>query len=144
MNIVKKSLSEIKPYEHNPRVNDDGVDAVARSLQEFGWRAPIVVDAEGVIVCGHTRYKAAKKMGLAEVPVHVARDLTPDQIRAYRLADNQTATLSDWDANLLPIELSALREANFDLSTLGFSAEQLAEWLMPEEANEGKGDPDDS
>ena len=144
MNVVKKPLSEIKPYEQNPRVNDDGVDAVAKSLQEFGWRAPIVVDAEGVIVCGHTRYKAAKKLGLAEVPVHVALDLTPDQIRAYRIADNQTSTLSDWDVDLLPIELSALREADFNLDALGFSAEQLAEWLVPEDMANGGADPDET
>ena len=142
MLIEKKSLDSIRPYERNPRVNDDGVDAVVKSIQEFGWRAPIVVDAEGVIVCGHTRYKAALKLGLAEVPVHVARDLTPDQIRAYRIADNQTATLSDWDVKLLPIELSALREADFNLDTLGFSAEQLAEWLAPEDMAEGGADPD--
>jgi len=143
MNIVKMPLDSIKPYENNPRVNDDGVDAVLKSIQEFGWRAPIVVDADGVIVCGHTRYKAAKRMGLTEVPVHVATDLTPDQVRAYRLADNQTATLSDWDVKLLPIELSALQDVNFDMSALGFSAEQLAEWLMPETA-EGAVDPDET
>jgi site-specific DNA-methyltransferase (adenine-specific) len=117
------------------------VDAVVKSLREFGWRSPIVVDAEGVIICGHTRYKTAHKMGLIDVPVHVARDLTPDQIRAYRIADNQTATLSSWDAELLPVELAALREADFDLDTLGFSAEQLAEWMVPEAAGAGV-DPD--
>jgi len=143
MLVERKPLGSIRPYEHNPRENDGGVDAVAKSIQAFGFRAPIVVDGDGVIVCGHTRYKAAKRLGLTEVPVHVALDLTPDQIRAYRIADNQTATLSAWDAELLPVELSALREADFDLSALGFSAGQLAEWMMPEAPDTGV-DPDET
>ena len=105
MKIELRPLSEIKPYPNNPRVNDDAVDAVAASLREFGFRQPIVVDTEGVIICGHTRYKAAQQLGLEQVPVHVAQDLTPEQIKAYRIADNQTASLADWNYDLLPIEL---------------------------------------
>ena len=131
MQIEMRSLDGITPYPGNPRINDDAVDAVAGSLREFGWRAPIVVDADNVIVCGHTRFKAAQKLGMTEVPVHVARELTPDQIRAYRLADNQTATLSSWDEKLLPLELTALQEVNFDMELLGFTAEELAEFLAP-------------
>ena len=91
MDVSLVELASINPYERNPRLNDAAADAVARSLQEFGFRQPIVVDAEGVIACGHTRWKAAAKLGLVRVPVHVARDLSPEQLRAYRIADNQTA-----------------------------------------------------
>ena len=105
MKIEMRKLSEVKPYEKNPRVNDNAVDAVARSIKEFGFRQPIVVDAESVIICGHTRWKAAQKLGLETVPVHVATDLTPEQVRAYRIADNRLAELAEWDKNLLPIEL---------------------------------------
>src|SRR5687768_9899019 len=90
MKIELWSLSRIKPYPGNPRVNDAAVDAVARSIKEFGFRQPIVVDENGVIVVGHTRWKAAKKLGLKQVPVHVATDLTEAQLKAYRLADNKT------------------------------------------------------
>jgi len=82
--IEIRDIGSITPYEKNPRKNDDAVDAVAASLQQFGFRQPIVVDGDGVIVCGHTRYKAAQKLGLAKVPVHVAKDLTPEQIRGCR------------------------------------------------------------
>jgi site-specific DNA-methyltransferase (adenine-specific) len=106
MNIEMRSIDSIRPYENNPRQNDAGVDAVAASLREFGWRQPIVVDEEGVIIVGHTRYKAALKLGWVEVPVHVAVGLTSAQARAYRIADNQTATLSTWDDDKLPLELA--------------------------------------
>jgi len=85
--VQLRDIDSIKPYERNPRLNDKAVDAVAQSIREFGFRVAIVVDTEGVIVCGHTRWKAAKKLGLAKVPVHEAKDLTPEQIRAYRIAD---------------------------------------------------------
>ena len=91
LQIEMRSLAEIRPYPGNPRMNDGAVDAVAASIREYGWRAPIVVDGDGVIVCGHTRHKAAQMLGLSEAPVHVARDLTPEQIKAFRLADNKTA-----------------------------------------------------
>jgi hypothetical protein len=123
-----RPITEVKPYENNPRQNDGAVGAVVASLKEFGWRQPIVVDTAGVIVVGHTRYRAAQKMGLDVVPVHVATDLTPDQCRAYRIADNQTATISDWDVGLLGLELAALKDVEFDLNLLGFDADQLAEY----------------
>jgi hypothetical protein len=106
---------------------------VAASLKEFGFRQPIVVDAEGVIVCGHTRYKAALKLGLEKVPVHVARDLSPEQIKAYRIADNQTASLATWNYDLLPIELSELQATGYDLVSLGFSESELKRLLDPVE-----------
>ena len=99
----------IRPYDNNPRLNDAGVDAVAASIHEFGFRQPIVVDEQGVIIVGHTRFKAALKLGMETVPVHVAKGLSPAQIRAYRIADNQTATLSDWDQERLVQELMELQ-----------------------------------
>lgn len=142
MQIEMWPIDRPKPYENNPRINDDAVDAVAASLREFGWRQPIVVDTDGVIIVGHTRLKAARKLGIAEVPVHVATDLTPEQIRAYRIADNQTATIADWNLDLLPIEILALQDANYDLGLLGFDAEELAR-ILGQEVADGQCDPDD-
>src|ERR1700736_5637491 len=123
MLVEMRPITSIKPYENNPRLNDEAVDAVAASIREFGFRQPIVVDEQGVIIVGHTRYKAALKLGLETVPIHVAVGLTPAQAKAYRLADNQTATLSQWDEDLLPIELAALQEMEFNLDLTGFSSE---------------------
>lgn len=141
MKIELRNLAEIKPYEKNPRFNDDAAEAVAASIREFGFRQPIVVDAEGVIICGHTRYKAALKLGLEKVPVHVAKDLSAEQIRAYRIADNQTASLATWNYDLLPIELGALKEASYDLALLGFDPDELAKLLDPT-IKDGLADPD--
>jgi DNA modification methylase len=142
MKIELRKLVDIKPYPGNPRVNDDAVDAVAGSIREFGFRQPIVVDADGVIICGHTRWKAAQKLGLENVPVHVAKDLSPEQIKAYRIADNQTASLAEWDYDLLPIEIADLQSCNFDLNLLGFDADDLAK-LLDGDLKEGLCDPDD-
>jgi len=142
MKIEQWKLSEITPYENNPRVNDAAVDAVARSIQEFGFRQPIVVDRNGVIVVGDTRYRAALKLGLETAPVHVARDLSPEQTRAYRIADNQTGAIADWDFDLLAIEVTKLQEMEFDLDVLGFAEEELAKLLDPE-IQDGLTDPDD-
>src|SRR4051812_29452366 len=110
MLVVMRPITGIRPYENNPRINDAAVDAVAASLKEFGWRQPIVVDEDDVIIVGHTRYKAALKLGWTEVPVHVAVGLTPEQVKAYRLADNRTAQLSGWDDDKLAQELALLKE----------------------------------
>ena len=130
MQIELWPLDRVTPYEHNPRKNDHAIEAVARSITEFGFRQPIVVDTDGVIVVGHTRWKAAKALGLAEVPVHVAEGLTPEQARAYRIADNQSATIATWDAELLPLELKQLKDLGFDLDALGFG-DALDQWLAP-------------
>ena len=137
-----KDITTIKPYDNNPRINDDAVDAVAASLKEFGFRQPIVVDGNGIIVCGHTRYKAALQLGLTKVPVHVATDLNPEQIRAYRIADNKTADLAEWDYDILPIELSELADAGFDMDLLGFDEKELNK-LLDTEIQQGLTDPDD-
>lgn len=142
MKIDLRPISDIKPYPNNPRINDDAVGAVASSIKEFGFRQPIVVDTQGVIICGHTRFKAAQKLGLEKVPVHVATDLTSDQIKAYRIADNKSSELADWNFDLLPIELGDLQTAGFDLSLLGFDSDELLK-LMSGDVAEGLTDPDD-
>ncbi len=142
MKIELWKTSDIKPYANNPRLNDAAVDAVAASIREFGFKVPIVVDGDGVIVTGHTRLKAAIQLGMETVPVIVAKDLTPEQVRAYRIADNKTAELAEWNYELLPIELSQLTEAGFDFSDFGFSAVELAQLLDPG-VQEGLCDPDE-
>ena len=131
MKIELRKLADIRPYDKNPRLNDNAVAAVAASIREFGFRQPIVVDTDGVIICGHTRYKAAVQLGLEKVPVHTAKDLTPEQIKAYRIADNKTGELAEWNFDLLPIELGELQSCNYDLGLLGFDADDLAKLLDP-------------
>jgi ParB-like chromosome segregation protein Spo0J len=131
MRIALRDLSTIKPYGKNPRRNDPAVDAVAASIKEFGFRQPIVVDDNNEIIVGHTRYKAALKLGLKRVPVHVAHGLTAAQVKAYRIADNQTGSLSQWNEDLLPIELAELQGMNFDLNLTGFTSEDLLRLLEP-------------
>ena len=118
MQVVAKSIDEIKPYENNPRNNDDAVDAVANSIKEFGWQQPIVVWKDMVIVVGHTRYKAAKKLGLKTIPVVVADNLTEEQAKAHRLADNKTNELAEWNDDLLENELGSIDD--IDMSDFGF------------------------
>lgn len=142
MQIEMWPITRPKPYPNNPRVNDAAIDAVAASLREFGWQQPLVVDEQDEIVVGHTRHKAAQRMGWTEVPVHVARGLTPAQVKAFRIADNQTATLAEWDKTLLPIELGELEALDFDLSVLGFDGDELAKLMHPE-LIQGECDPDD-
>ena len=111
-------IGDVKPYGKNPRKNAGAVKYVANSLREFGWRQPIVIDSGGVIVAGHTRLLAAQQLGMETVPVVVADDLTPEQIKAYRLADNKTAEFAEWDADLLDMELDDLDD--IDMSLFGF------------------------
>lgn len=117
MEIITKKIKDIKPYENNPRKNDDAVDLVANSIREFGFKVPIVIDKDNVIVTGHTRYKASKKLGLTEVPCIIADDLTKEQIQAFRLADNKVAERADWDFELLDIELG---DISLDMEQFGF------------------------
>lgn len=114
-------ITDIKPYAKNPRKNDNAVAAVANSLREFGWRQPIVIDASGVIVAGHTRYKAALSLGMDRVPVVRADDLTPEQVKAYRLADNKTNELAAWDIDSMNFELEELAAFNIDMEQFGFT-----------------------
>ena len=145
MQICNMKITDIIPYDKNPRLNDGAVEAVANSIKEFGWRAPIVVDKDMVIICGHTRLKAAIQLGLEEVPVHIADNLTPKQVQAYRIADNRTGEIAEWDYSLLPVELKELQDSDFDLSLLGFDADELDKLLNGEEENvvaEGETDAD--
>ena len=118
MNVIVKKISEIKPYEKNPRRNDEAVEYVAESIRLFGWKQPIVIDKNGVIIAGHTRYKAAKKLGLKSIPCLVADDLTEEQVKAYRLADNKVSEAAEWDWDLLDEELDGLLD--FDMTVFGF------------------------
>ncbi len=144
MQIELRPITTIRPYEGNPRVNDQAVDAVAESIRQFGFRVPIIVDGDGVIVAGHTRLKAALKLGLTEVPAHVAADLSPDQIRALRIADNKVGELADWDLEKLTLEMEAIRatDLDLDLAALGFDEDELAQLLGGGVAG-GLTDPDE-
>lgn len=118
MNIIEKKLSEIEPYEKNPRKNDEAVKYVANSIKQFGFKVPIVIDKDGVIVAGHTRYKAARKLHMDMVPCIIADDLTDEQIKAYRLADNKVSEKAEWDIDLLADELNAILD--IDMEDFGF------------------------
>lgn len=121
--ITYVSIESVKPYENNPRYNDNGVAALAESIKQFGWTKPIVVDAQNVIIAGHTRLKAAQLLGLKEVPVSVADWLTEEQAKAYRLADNKSGELAEWDYDKLVEEIQKAK--NTDFSALGFSEIEL-------------------
>ena len=142
MTIETWPVDRPMPYDKNPRLNDDAVEVVAKSIREFGFRQPIVVDEAGVVIIGHTRLKAAKSLGLSEVPVHVARGLSPEQVKALRIADNKTAEIAEWNLELLPIELAELQGMDFDLGLLGFDQDELAKLLDPD-GQEGLCDPDE-
>lgn len=114
MNIIEKNVNEIIPYINNPRKNDNAVDKVAASIKEFGFKVPCVISSDNVIVTGHTRIKAAKKLGMETVPCIIADDLTDAQIKAFRLADNKVAEFAEWDFEKLEIELEGLKEFDFD------------------------------
>ena len=125
LNIIEKKITEIIPYEKNARKNDEAVKYVAESIKQFGFKVPIVIDKNNVIVAGHTRYKASKKLGLKEVPCIVADDLTEEQIKAYRLADNKVSEVAEWDFDLLGEELTDI--LNIDMSDFGFIMQEQEE-----------------
>ncbi len=120
MDIKVQKTEDLIPYEKNPRHNEDAITAVAKSIKKFGFKVPIVVDASNVIVNGHTRLKAAKYLGLKEVPTIIADDLTPEQIKAFRLADNKVGEIATWDEELLNAELDELADLDFDMTEFGF------------------------
>lgn len=117
LNVVMMKIDDLKNYDNNPRKNDKAVEAVANSINSFGFKVPVIVDKNNVLVCGHTRVKAAKKLGMTEVPVVIADDLSDDQIKAFRIADNKTAELADWDMDKLVEELNAIE---MDMEQFGF------------------------
>ena len=125
MNIVNKNINEIFPYKNNPRKNDKAVDFVANSIKEFGFKVPIVIDRNGTIIAGHTRYKAAKKIKMEIVPCIVADDLSEDQINAFRIVDNKVSEFSEWDFDLLTQELQNITD--IDMNSFGFDFSCLNE-----------------
>ena len=146
MQIEYIKVSDLKPYENNPRKNDSSVDKVAASIQEFGFKVPIVVDKDNVIVCGHTRWKAARKIGMEEVPCVRADDLSEEQIKAFRLADNKVGESSTWDEDMLKLEIGDLPD--IDMSKFGFdlnlepteAVEDDYEVKLPEEPRAKRGE----
>lgn len=120
MDIVMKKTEELVPYENNPRINDDAVKYVAESIRQFGFKVPIVIDKDDVIIAGHTRLKASKELGIKEVPCIIADDLTEEQVKAFRLADNKVGEKAHWDYGLLSVELEELSLAGFETAELGF------------------------
>jgi DNA modification methylase len=142
MKIEIVNIESIQPYINNPRkLKDSAIDKVAKSIKEFGFRQPIVVDANRIIVVGHTRYRASKKLGLKEVPITVADNLTQEQINAYRIADNRTNEEAEWDIDLLKTEIKELELADFNLDLTGFDEDQLNDFLFEEQ--EGLTDEDE-
>lgn len=134
MKTIDIALENIVPYENNPRINDKAVDAVARSIEEFGFQQPLVLDKEYVIIAGHTRYKAAKQLGLETVPCVIADNLTEEQAKAYRLADNKVGELAMWDYAALDIELD---EIEMDMTEFGFDLDGMdIDWANVEDLNE--------
>ena len=135
MQIKNINIGDLIPYDKNPRKNEGAIEYVKNSIEQFGFKVPIVIDKNNVIVCGHTRYIAAKQLELDVVPCVIADDLTDEQIAAYRLADNKVAEFSDWDMSLLNEELDKLLD--FDMSAFGFfddeeEEEEQEEEIIPE------------
>jgi len=129
LTVATWPIDRVRPYDGNPRtISPAAIDKVAASLTAFGWRQPLVVDADGVLIVGHTRLAAARKLGLAEVPVHVADTLTADQVRAYRLADNRTHDEAAWDEEALAAELAKVKEADL-IAVTGFDTAELDRYL---------------
>lgn len=137
MQIEYIEIDNVIPYANNPRHNDgEAVDRVAASIKEYGFKQPIIVDKDNVIVAGHTRYKAAHKLGIDKVPVIKADDLTPAQVKAYRIADNRVAEYSSWDNELLTIELEGLQDLDFDLDLTGVEDWEIDNLLNPVRADD--------
>ena len=143
MKVLLRAIDSIRPYPRNARkIPPQAVDKVAASILEFGWRQPIVVDKHGVIIVGHVRYLAALKLGLSEVPVHVAENLTPAQVRAYRLLDNRSHEETTWDLDLVGLELLDLKGLGIDLDLTGFDFGEIDELLARAQGRDGLTDPD--
>ena len=137
MNIVMMKISDIKEYENNPRKNDQAVEAVASSIRSFGFKVPIIIDSNNVIIAGHTRLKASKKLGYTEVPCLIASDLTSEQVKAFRLADNKVSELAEWDLDKLSEELSFIE---MDMEQFGFEdlEEELERDVLEDEFDENE------
>lgn len=132
MKIEQRPIGDVFPYLSNPRRNEAAIEAVVESIRAFGFRQPIVVDTEGVIIVGHTRFEAAKILGLESVPVHVAEGLSENDAKAYRLADNKTNEFATWDTTALRSELERLKASDYDLAKTAFTNDELTKLLYPE------------
>ena len=140
--IEEQAIASLQPYERNTRIHSDSqVDLLVRSIQEYGWTVPVLVDEQNVVIAGHGRIEAAKRMGLERVPTIRLGDLTPEQVRAYRIADNRLTDLGEWDTGLLAQELDSLKDLDFDLELTGFNLEDLARMMPPEEEAEATPEP---
>ena len=143
MDVIELPLGQIIPYARNPRQNEKAIATVAASIAEFGWRQPIVVDENMVILAGHTRLAAAQQLGLKSAPVHVAKGLSETQAQAFRIMDNRSAENADWMEDLLSLELSDLLDADYDLELTGFTDEELNSLLSGLDGeNDGEGEDD--
>lgn len=131
MKIKMRPIASITPYENNPRKNEKAVAAVARSITEFGWQQPIVVDDADVIIIGHTRYKAALRLGFEKVPVHVASGLDPEKVKALRIADNASGEIAEWDLDRLRIEVEELRTLDVSDTLLCLPPARLVKISFP-------------
>lgn len=130
MKIDIVPVGDVKPYPHNPRIiTEEAITNTAHSIQRYGWRQPIVVDSENVIIVGHTRLEAAKVLGLDKVPIHVATDMSDDDARGYRIADNKTGEFSEWETEKLSVEIEALLEADLTLTDIAFNETELSEMV---------------
>jgi len=143
MDVLDLPLAQIIPYARNPRRNEQAIATVAASIQEFGWRQPIVVDEAMVVLAGHTRLEAARKLGFKTAPVHVANGLTEAQARAFRIMDNRSSENAEWDKDLLNLELADLLEADFDLGLTGFTDDELNALMNSLDAGTGPQEGED-
>lgn len=132
MEVFMRRIEDIVPYEYNPRDNDEAAEVVAESIKEFGFQNPIILDENDVVICGHARLKAAMLLGLKEVPCIAVTDLTPAQVRAFRIADNKTAEIAGWDYDALCREFQELSEMDFDLNLTGFNEFEQTEYGQPD------------
>src|SRR6058998_3409077 len=142
MEVHAWPIDKLVFYARNPRKNDAAVDRMCGSIREFGFKIPCLVRSSGELIDGHLRIKAARKLGLAEVPVILCDEWTPAQVKAFRLMVNRSVTWADWDEELLALELQDIQEADFDLSLTGFEDEELARLLDAQDATEGLTDED--
>ena len=142
MKIVNVPVDEITPYENNPRINEGAVEQLARIIEQLGFRNPAVLNKDKVVIEGHTRLLAVKKLGWETMPCIIATDLTPEQEQALRIADNKIAEIAEWDDDKLKVELAALQEAGFDLSLLAFGDDELEDLLGDDAGTHGETEPD--
>lgn len=131
LNITQVRISQIIPYENNPRDNEKAVEYVMESITNFGFKVPIILDENNVIICGHARHKAAQRLNMELIPCIIATDLTQEQIRAFRIADNKVSEKSKWDEVLLKEEIQALEALNFDVLSIGFDDWEIEQMLNP-------------